>query len=102
VEGISDEPWFPDRMTSAFWAIDRGKEPSNLATILLCLPPRCVWLLRQQYTLQLVRGRFRAQLGPCSPTDISKCKGCNTLAFVVESTLLAHGPIHFGERTYKD
>jgi hypothetical protein len=40
-EEFSDEPWIPDHMTSAlFWAIDRGKEPSNLATVLLCLAPR--------------------------------------------------------------
>jgi hypothetical protein len=40
-EEFSDEPWIPDHMTSAlFWAIDRGKEPSNLATVLLRLAPR--------------------------------------------------------------
>ena len=40
-EEFSDEPWIPERMTSAlFWAIDRGKEPNNLATVLLCLALR--------------------------------------------------------------
>lgn len=52
-------PRIPDRMTSAlYWAIDRGKEPSNLATVLLCLVPR------QQYSQRLVLGGFRACLGP--------------------------------------
>jgi hypothetical protein len=89
-------------MTSAlFWAIDRGKEPSNLATVLLCTAHCLVWLPVNRQSLRWVLGRFWARLGPelcslCSPTGTAEMQGCNTiapLACVLEGNILRR-PLH--------
>jgi hypothetical protein len=98
-EEFSAEPWIPDRMTSAFfWAIDRGKEPSNLATVLLCLALRlpvssirCNWCW----------GSFGLSSAPelcslCNPTDTAEMQSCNTIAplvCVVKNNIL-RSPLH--------
>jgi hypothetical protein len=87
-EEFSDEPWFPDRMTSAlFWAIDRGKEPSNLATVLLCLAPRHAAIGAWG---AFGRGSALELCSLCSPADTVEMRGCNSiapLACMVESNI---------------